>query len=317
MMRIFHKNIWPAIFLAAVSAILLSRADLHAQPPAVEPARAAPIDIVKAYLRALQARDPQTAYRHISSIDKGVRDETIYIRSQENFSGFALDLAKRLAADMEVWVIEQKLGSTKAYLEVGYRVPTGDEIASRLFGWNPDNLNGLLLTEQAVLIAAWEKVKKSGKLITIEGRETFDLVLENNSWKFFLDWRSRHRVAFKTSQPRRAELDVKFLRNDLLVKNQEPFQVDFKITNRTDRDIVVKLNHRFEPRRMEKNIDMIACGSLLPLRLRARETQEISSSYLLRGNRPARPQLAIIYDFDLLPRAEKQQLSELKEAKTK
>lgn len=316
-MKTCHKNIWPVIFLVGAFATFFSPADLHAQPAAVEPSRAAPIDIVKAYLRAIQARDSQTAYRHISSIDKGVRDENTYIRSQDNFSGFALDFAKRLAADMEVRVIEQKLGSTKGRTEVGYRLPAGDEISSQIVDWNTDKLNSLSVTEQAALIAAWEKVKNSGKPITIEGRETFDLVLESDGWKIFLDWRSRHRVAFKTSLPRRAELDMKFLRNDLLVKNQEPFQIDFKITNRTDHDIVVKLNHRFEPRRVEKNIDMIACGSLLPLRLRPRETQEISSSYLLRGNLPARPQLAIIYDFDLMPRAEKQQLSHLKETKTK
>jgi hypothetical protein len=316
MMRTFHKNIWPAIFLAGASTFF-SPAGLHAQQAVAEPLRGAPIDVVKSYLQAIHARDAGTAYRHISFLDRSLRDKKTYIRSQDNFGGFALDLAKRLAADMEVWVTEQKLGVTKEQLAVGYRVPTGDEISSQVVDWNTDKLNSLSVTEQATLIAAWEKVKKSGKPITIEGRETLDLVLESDGWKIFLDWRSRHRVAFKTSLPRRAELDMKFLRNDLLVKNQEPFQIDFKITNRTDHDIVVKLNHRFEPRRVEKNIDMIACGSLLPLRLRPRETQEITSSYLLRGNLPARPQLAIIYDFDLLPRAEKQQLSHLKEAKTK
>lgn len=317
MIRTFHKNIWPAILLAAASATFFSPAGLHAQQVAVEPTRGAPIDVVKGYLQATHARDAATAYRYISNVDRAVRDTNAYIRSQDNFSAFALDLAKRLAADMEVWVIEQKLGSTKARLEVGYRVPTGDEISPQLFDWNTDKLNGLSPTEQAALIAAWEKVKKGGKVIAIEGRETFDLVLENDGWKIFLDWRSRHRVVFKTSLPRPAELEVKFLRNDLLVKSEEPFQVDFKVTNRTDRDIVVKLNHLFEPRRMEKHIDMIACGSLLPLRLRPQETQEISSSYLLRGNLPARAQLAIIYDFDLVPKAEKQKLSQLKEAKSK
>ena len=317
MIRTFHRNIWPAILLAAASATFFSLAGLHAQQVAVEPARGAPIDVVKGYLQATHARDAATAYRYISNVDRAVRDTNAYIRSQDNFSAFALDLAKRLAADMEVWVIEQKLGSTKARLEVGYRVPTGDEISPQLFDWNGDKLNGLSPTEQAALIAAWEKVKKGGKVIAIEGRETFDLMLENDGWKIFLDWRSRHRVVFKTSRPRPAELEVKFLRNDLLVKSEEPFQVDFKVTNRTDRDIVVKLNHLFEPRRMEKHIDMIACGSLLPLRLRPQETQEISSSYLLRGNLPATAQLAIIYDFDLVPKAEKQKLSQLKEAKSK
>jgi hypothetical protein len=316
MMRTFHKNFWPAIFLAAASATFLSPAEFHAQPAAVEPGRGAPINVVKSYLQAIHARDPGTAYRYISFLDRKSRDKKAYIRSQDNFGGFALDLAKRLAADMEVWVIEQKLGATKEQLEVGYRVPTGDEISSQLLDWNPDKLNSLSATEQAALIAAWEKVKKSGKTINIEGRETLDLVQESDGWKIFLDWRSRHRVVFKTSRQTPAQLDVKFLRNDLLVKGEDSFQMDFKVTNRTDRDLFVKLNHLFEPRRLENNIDMIACGSLLPLRLRPQGTQDISSSYLLRGNLPARTQLTIIYDFDLASNA-KQRLSQLKEVKNK
>jgi hypothetical protein len=316
MMRAFHKNFWPAIFLAAASASFLSPAEFHAQPAAVEPARGAPIDVVKSYLQAIRARDPGTAYRYISFLDRNLRDKTTYVRSQDNFGGFALDLAKRLAADMEVWVIEQKLGATKGRIEVGYRLPTGDEISSQLLDWNPDKLNSLSLTEQTAAVAAWEKVKKSGKTIHVEGRETFDLVQESNGWKIFLDWHSRHRVLFKTSRQTPAQLDVKFLRNDLLVKSEESFQMDFKVINRTAGDLVVKLNHLFEPRRLANNIDMIACGSLLPLRLRPQEAQDISSSYLLRGNLPARTQLTIIYDFDLVSNA-KQRLSQLKAVKNK
>lgn len=283
----------------------------------MEPGRGAAIDVVKSYLQAIHARDAGTAYRYISSLDRNLRDKKTYLRSQETFSGFALDLARRLGADMDVWVIEQKLGSTKARLDVGYRLPAGDEISPQLLDWNPDKLNRLSTHEQAAVITAWEKVKQSGKAVTIEGRETFDLVRETDGWKIFLDWRSQHRVVFKASQQTPAQLDVTFLRNDLLVKGEEPFQMYFRVTNRTDRDIVVKLNHLFEPQRLEKNIDMIACGSLLPIRLRPHETQDISSSYLLRGNLPARAQFAIIYDFDLVPKAEKQKLSQFKEVRKK
>jgi hypothetical protein len=193
-----------------------------------------------------------------------------------------------------------------------YEVKQPDRVPVNVpIGHLPAHYAGLdyhtVMYEPEKAIAAWEKFKKSGKMITVEGREIFDLVLEIDGWKIFLDWRSQHRVVFKTSRPLK-ELEVKFLRNDLLVKQEEPFQVDIRVTNRTDRDIVAKLNHLFEPRRIEKNIDMIACGSLLPLRLRPQETQEISSSYLLRGKLLSRAQLAIIYDFDLLPKAEKQNL---------
>ena len=299
------KNMFLESLLLATVVWGASVAQLHARAATVAPSREAAIDVVKAYLRATRARDFDTAYGYVSSADRTVRDKNTYLRSQESFNGFALDLAKRLVANMEVWVIKQKSGSSATQLEIGYRAPTADEISSQLHDLNPEKLNALSAAQQSALFEAVSKLKKSGKMIAIEGRETFDLMREKEGWKIFLDWQSQHRVLFKSSQPRAEDLAIKFLRNDLLVKSEEPFQVDFKVTNRTNREIVVKLNHLFAPRRIEKNIDMIACGSLVPFRLLPHETQEISSAYLLHGTLPAKAPLAIIYDFSLVRPPEK------------
>lgn len=296
-MRKISQSFWLAIFMGAVIPACFLSAEIRAQAAPTEPSHAPALNIVKSYLQAIHARDTRSAYRQISSLDRAVRDETTYLRSQENFTGFALALAKTLAAGMEVWVIEQRLGPLKARIDVGYRLPTGDEILSQLHGWNADKLNALPPPARAALIEAWEKINNRSDRITVEGRESFDLVREKDGWKIFLDWRSRHRVVFKTSQRGPAELAVEFLRNDFLVKNEEPFQIDFKVTNRGKRDIVVRLDHLFEPRGLAANVDMIACGSLLPLRLRPQEAQEISSVYLLRGALHANTRLAIVYDF--------------------
>lgn len=314
MRKLFRKYFFAAIMANVALATSLAPGPVSAQR-AADSSRSAPVDIVKAYLRATQARDWRAVYGYLSSLDRRVRDERTFLRSQERFDGFALDFAKSFASNMNIWVIEQNLTETKARLEVGYRAPTGDEISRQLLDWNPEKLNALSLSEQAVLIAAWDKVKKSGAAITIEGREPLNLIRESDGWKIFLDWRSHHRVIFKTSQKTSALLAVNFLRNDLLVKSEEPFQIDFRVTNRGDRDVVVKLVHLFEPRHIENQVDMIACGSILPLRLRAGETQAIASSYLLRGRFPARSQIGIIYDFNLVSKPEKQSLSALKSAK--
>lgn len=304
MTKIFLERLWLATVVFG-ALVIFKPTQLHAQAATVAPSREAVIGVVKAYLQATRARDFDAAYGYVSAVDRRVRDKNTYLRSQESFKGFALDLAKKLAADMEVWVIKQRSGSPTIQLEIGYRAPTADEISSQLLDWNPDKLNALSPTHQSALLEALSKLKKGGKMIAIEGRETFELMREKEGWKIFLDWRSQHRVLFKSSQPRPEDLAVKFLRNDLLVKGEEPFQVDFKVTNRTDREIVVKLNHIFEPRKIEKHIDMIACGSLVPFRLLPHETREISSAYLVRGALPAKVPFAIIYDFNLVRPPEK------------
>ncbi|MGH7888872.1 MAG: hypothetical protein ACREPG_13500, partial [Candidatus Binatia bacterium] len=243
------------------------------------------------------ARDARTAYQLISMTDRSSRDEKTYLRSVESFGGFALDLAKKFADEMELWVVSEKLGATKARYEIGYRAPVSDGIAPQIFDWNPDKLNALPPREQGRLLDAVEGVKKGGKRVTIEGRETFDLVREKGAWKIFLDWRSRSRIVFKARVPQSGDLEVGFFLNDFLVKIDDPFQIDFTVRNRTDRDLVVKLDHRFEPRELANSVDMIACGSLAPLRLGRRAMRSISSHYLLRGPVPQRSPLSIIYQF--------------------
>jgi hypothetical protein len=304
-MRRSTKYPLPTVLILVAWITFFTAAALHAKPAGQESPQPSPIDVVKGYLQATHARDAKTAYRYISSLDQKLRDEKTYLASQGNFAAFALDFAKRLAADMEVWVIKQKLTRTKARLEVGYRVPTGDEISSQLFDWNSDKLNSLPATEQAVLIAAWDKVKKSGKTIAIEGREDFDLVLERGGWKISLDWPSRTRVVFKARPSRIGYLEVKFLRNDLLVKIDDPFQIDFTVKNLTDRDLTVRVDHRFEPRQFAEYVDMIACGFLAPFRLASREKLAISSNYLLRRPLPKSSLLSIIYGFSDQPAAVK------------
>jgi hypothetical protein len=256
-----------------------------------------PAAIVSSFLKATQARDLATAYSYISSADQGVQNKSSYVQSEVSLNGFALELARRLTAGMDVWVIEQKIGPTKAHLEIGYRVPTADELSPRLFDWNPAKLNRLLPAEQSALTEAVESLKKSQKKITLEGRETYDLVLQTDGWKIYFDWNSRARVNFTAPDSGSREVAVKFLRNNFLVKAEEPFQVDFRISNRTDRAVTTRLNHQFAPQRLANNIDMIACGLLAPLRLGPHETRDLSSSYLLRGKLPAQTRLVISYDF--------------------
>jgi hypothetical protein len=295
MIKGLRKHIWPAIFIACAPAVFPVSADLRVDPVFAAP-RSAPVDVVKAYLQAIHARDFDAAYPYISSADRRVRDKQSYLRSQQSLSGFALQLASRLSADMEVWLIKERSGPNRALVEIGYRLPSGDEIAGQLLDWNSDKLNALSAKEQSAIVEALGKSKKSGKMITVEGRETFDLVLEKQGWKIFEDWRSRQRVLFQSAQPKPATLEVKFLRNDMLVKGEEPFQVDLEVINQTHREVWVTVKHSFAPRRIEKNIDMIVCGSLVPFRLGPRETREISSAYILRGSVPAKTPVSIIYD---------------------
>lgn len=261
----------------------------------------APFAVASGFLKATQAHDFAAAYGYISSADQRIQNSSSYLRSQINFDGFARELARRLTDDMEIWLVEQRIDGKSARLELGYRIATGEELSARLLNWHPEELNRLSPAEQTALGEAVDALKKNPHRIFLAGRENIDLILQKDGWRVYFDWKSRARVNFAVPSSGLKELTVQFLRNDFLVKSNEPFQLDFRISNRTGREVAARLNHRFEPQRWGNNVDMIACGLLTPLRLGPNETRTLSSAYLLRGKLPAGTSVTIVYDLTSEP----------------
>jgi hypothetical protein len=283
---------------AAVSSLLIA-AVLYFQTAGAKPSQVEPIDIVKAYLKASYARDYRDAYRYISSRDQVVWNEKSYASQSESFTGFALELTRNLAESMDVWVIEKRLSSDRAHYKIGYRVPTADELSNQLFDWDPDKLNALSPARQEQLLESLGKMKNDGKMIMIEGQETIDLVSDKGGWKVFLDWASGIKVTLKVDSASSDEVEARFVQSELIVKKDEPFQIDLKIKTRGKRPLVARIVHRIEPRDMENHLDMIACGALLPLTLQPGEVQQISSAYLIRDGIRAGEKINITYELKL------------------
>jgi hypothetical protein len=297
------RTVFRLLILLAGAAVfsLLIAAVLFFRPAGAKPLRAEPIDVVKAYLKASYARDYENAYRYISSQDQLVWNEKSYASQSRSFSGFALELAQTVAENMEVWVIEKQLSSDRAHYKIGYRVPTADELSSLLFDWDPDQLNALSRPQQEQLLETLGKMKKDGKMIMIQGQEIFDLVSDEGGWKIFLDWASGIKVTVKADSGLSTEVEARFVQSELIVKTDEPFQIDLKIKNRSKRPIVARIVHHVEPRDMGNHIDMIACGALRPLALQPGEVQEISSAYLIKDGLATGSNVGITYEFKLEP----------------
>src|SRR5262245_6752743 len=142
-------------------------------------------------------------------------------------------------------------------------------------------------------------MKMEGNMIMIEGQETIDLVSDRGGWKVFLDWASGIKVTLKVDLASSSELDARFVQSELIVKKDEPFQIDLKIKNRSTRPIVARIVHHIEPRDMENHLDMIACGALRPLALQPADVQQISSAYLIQDGIRAGEKIDITYEFKL------------------
>jgi hypothetical protein len=300
-MKIHSKVSWQSILLPGAFLILLMPVTLYLPSTDKTPPRDEPLRVVNAYLKASYARDYSKAYQYIASQDRRVWDEKSYALQNGSFNGFALELAQKLAENMEVWVIDRQITPQRARYTVGYRVPTADELSSLLFDWDPDKLNALSPPLREQLLANLEKLKKDEKMITIKGQETFDLIADRGRWKIFYDWASGTKVKFNISLPPSAAIDARLLSNQLVVKKAEPFQISLKIKNRGQQAVLARIVHHVEPQNMENNIDMIACGALQPLELQPGEIQEISSAYVVTDGIRAGAKIAITYEFQVEP----------------
>jgi hypothetical protein len=264
-----------------------------------------PVDAVRSYLEATHARDYREAYRFISSADRIILDQESYLQAQVALGGFAIQLAKQLARDMEIRVVERETKDDRARLTLDYKIPAADELSSLLYNWDQDKLNALPYAEQQRIVAALEKMQKSRNMITTEGRETFTLVKEGGHWKIFLDWASGIKVSFDAAVPPHDAVEVEVLRRTLFAGMDEPFQTSLKLRNRGHREVVARIDHRIEPKEFADRIAMIACGFLRPLTLNPGEEREVSSAYLLDPGFPKNTALRITFEFSVanVPRA--------------
>ena len=287
----------PALFALALVLLLLPAAAVRFFAADRSPENS--LEVVRSYLKAIHAQDPREAYRFISSADRRVFDQESYVQTQAALRGFAAQLAKQLAADMEIQVVERETKDDRARLTLDYKVPAADEVSALLYNWDQDKLNALSRAEQQPIIGALEKMRKAGNMINIEGRETFNLVKEDGRWKVFLDWASGIKVSFNAALPSDSLVEVEVLKRELFASVDEPFQTNLKFWNRGQREIVARIDHLIEPREFAGRIAMIACGFLRPLTLYPGEVREVSSAYLLDPGFPKNTALSITFVFEL------------------
>jgi hypothetical protein len=291
----------PILLAGAAGFALLIVIVLYFHLARAKQAREEPLEAIKAYLKASYARDSAAAYRYISSRDQRVWDESSYASQYGNFTGFALELARKIANRMEIWVMERQADAERVSYKIGYSVPAADELSALLLDWNPDKLNALSRPQQQQLLEALEKTIQDGNMITIKGQETLDLIVDQGGWKIFQDWESGTKVGFKVALPPSAGIEAHLLNSEFLVKREEAFQIVLKIKNRNKQAVVARIVHHVEPADMADSIDMIACGALRPLALEPENVQEISSAYVIKDESRAGTKIAITYEFQLEP----------------
>jgi hypothetical protein len=265
-----------------------------------------PTGVVRAYLRAVYARDFAEAYRYISAEDRRSKDLNRYLRQRGPLNGFALEAARMLAAMVQVEITPTESSENRLRLTARYQAPDPEKVAPLLHGWNGYRLNALPQAERAQLVAAIESGKRNQSIDMISGEETIVLVKENDGWRIFLNWAAGISIAFQQNLSQAPALNVSLSPKQVVTQPGEIFEIALKITNRSDQPLITRVVHKVEPTELADYLEFVQCGFLLPLSLPPGREQEYFGTYLLRGSFPENVrELRLNYDFQIIDGAGK------------
>lgn len=287
-------------FIIAILAIAAAGAASAAEGPGD---RREPASVIRAYLRAVYARDFPEAYRYVSSEDRKIRDLDRYLRQRAPFSGFALEAGRMLGAMVEVEITHTQIAENRLLLTARYQAPDPEKLSALMRGWSGYRLNALASIEQKQIIEAIESKKRDRTIDMIAGEEKLTLTKEPDGWRVFLNWAAGVTIPFRTilqEQAAAAAIDASLSRKQVVTQPGELFDIVLKIRNRSDQPVIARIGHIVEPRELADYLEFVQCGFLLPLRLEPGQEQEYSGTYLLRGSLPEGVrELRLSYDFRL------------------
>lgn len=258
--------------------------------------------VLTKYLRAVYSRNFKQAYRFVSAEDKRLKDEGVYIRERGPFSGFALEVAKKLSEFIEFTPAQVKINDQRARITLAFKAPDMNSVETLLLDWDEERLNALPPLEQRKILAAIDQLKQSGALEMIEGQEEFNLVRESNSWRLFFDWASGVRVNFTTIVPHDGAIQAAPTIKETVVQPNELFTIAYRVKNLSDKEVFARITHRVEPAALTEHLDLVECALLLPVRIPPGAEQSYSSTYVIRGDMPdGTKRLDVTYEFKVEP----------------
>jgi hypothetical protein len=267
----------PAVLLAG----LFAAGGCAGQPP--------PETVALDYARALYASDVAGTYRLLSAEDRRLKDERAFAQERDGPTGFALEVAQRLAALIEGNAAETAVRGERATVRLALRLPDANapEIATLVHDWDEERLNALSATERRQVTARLADLRRAGRIPMLDVEETVELVREDRSWRVFLNWAAGVRVRFGAATAGEAvPVRVTVSPEESQLRRGERVWVTVRVTNLSGRAVTARVRHRIEPEAQAHHLALLQCPLLLPVTVPAGGSEEFRSEYMLLPDLP-------------------------------
>ena len=118
--------------LLMVAALLLIATPLYLLRHERRSAVPEPVQTLSRYLKASYARDFKQAYRFISSKDKELKPEKVYVREKGAFTGFALEVGRKLSDFITVRPTRLQSETDRTRVKLALKLPDANSLAPLL-----------------------------------------------------------------------------------------------------------------------------------------------------------------------------------------
>jgi len=285
---------------SAAAAILLVLPPYYLLSAPNNGGQSALLRTVNSYLKSAYAHDHRKAYRLISTRDRQIKSEDLYIQEKGPFSGFTLTVAGKLAEMIEVRPIGATENDATTKVNFNIKLPDANSLSALLLDWDQDKLNALPKPRQKEILDAIDAQRRAGKLKFVEGEEELTLVKENGLWRVVFDWAAGLRVQYDAIVPQNEAIEATPLNSETSVRANELFTIIYRVRNSSQETVATRIVHRVEPPELRQHLDLVECALLLPVKLKPGEDREFSSTYMVRGDLPdGSKQVKVTYDFQV------------------
>lgn len=280
-----------ALTLLAVSALGLASGCAR---------QATPEHVALEYGRAVFANDAPAIYRLVSDEDRRVRDEATFRGQQRELRGFTRQLVQQLASYITATPVATTGDARRTTVKLKFTLPDANapEVVRLVHDWDEDALDRLPTGERVRIANRLAELHRAGRLPSIEGEETLELVRDDAGWRVFLNWAGGARVRFTAAVDRSVPLDVTVVPGDVVVNPGERLRVTVTARNTTDREVTTRVGHRIEPGAQSKHLALLQCPLFVPVTLAPGETRDFVSVYLVLPDAPPDARsFAVTYEF--------------------
>ena len=247
-------------------------------------------EIALSYGRAVYANEAQAIWHLLSSDDRRVKDEATFRRQQRQLGGFTREVVQQLAGFITATHVSATFTGERASVTLKFRLPDANAPAIRalMHDWDEDRLNRLGDGERRRVREQLDQLQREGRLPTIEGDETIELVRDASGWKVFLNWAAVGvQVRFGTAVDRGQLLEVTVTPASAVLAPGERIRVTVRARNNDRREVTTRVGHRIEPEAHRSSLALLLCPLFIPVTLAPGEAREFVSEYLLLANVPA------------------------------